>query len=241
MDDALRQLITLGRSYFERRQYGQAEKYLSQVVERNQSFADVYNMLGVIYHDQGQFARAQRSFEAALRLNPVYTEAALNLAIIYNDMGKYREAREVYQSALSRQRASPSSVDNFVLGKIANMYADIGDVWASSGRLTEAAAEYRRALEFCPSFVDIRLKLAGSARDSGDYDSAIRECEEIIRQNPRYIEARVHYGIALHSAGRSDDAVKVWEGVLADSPGHKSAEIYLHLVRGKDTDNEQAS
>ena len=190
---------------------------------------------------QRRSEKAPGLYEAALRINPAYTDAALNLAVIYNDMGKYREAREVYQSALSRQRASPSNVDHFVLGKIANMYADIGDVWASSGRPTEAAAEYRRALELCPSFVDIRLRLAGTARDLGDYDTAIRECEEIIRLNPRYIEARVHYGIALHSAGRSDDAVKVWEEVLADSPGHKSAEIYLHLVRGKDPDNQQVS
>jgi hypothetical protein len=30
------------------------------VVEHNQSFADVYNMLGVIYHDGGQFAGRRR-------------------------------------------------------------------------------------------------------------------------------------------------------------------------------------
>ena len=117
MDEALRQLVTLGRGYFDKKQYAQAEKYLTQVVEQNQSFADVYNMLGVIYHDQGQFARAQRAFEAALRLNPSYTDAALNLAVIYNDMGKYREAKEVYQGALSRQRGSPSQMDPDVLGK----------------------------------------------------------------------------------------------------------------------------
>src|SRR4029079_15063816 len=111
MDDALKQLLTLGRGYFEKKQYSQAEKYLSQVVEQNQSFADVYNMLGVIYHDQGQFARAQRAFEAALRLNPAYTDAALNLAIIYNDMGRYREAKEVYAAALNRQRSNPQRMD----------------------------------------------------------------------------------------------------------------------------------
>ena len=44
-----------------------AEQYLTQVVEQNQSFADVYNMLGVIYHDQGQYQKALRAFEAALR------------------------------------------------------------------------------------------------------------------------------------------------------------------------------
>ena len=106
MDEALKQLLTLGRGYFEKKQYAQAEKFLAEVVEKNQSFADVYNMLGIVYHDQGQFARAQRAFEAALRLNPGYTEAALNLAVIYNDMGKYREAKEVYQAALARQELS---------------------------------------------------------------------------------------------------------------------------------------
>src|SRR3982751_78169 len=118
MDEALRQLFTLGRGFFDKKQYDQAEKYLAQVVEQNQSFADVYNMLGVIYHDQGQFARAQRAFEDALRINPAYTDAALNLAVIYNDMGKYREAKEVYQSALSRQRQAPGRIDPFVQGKI---------------------------------------------------------------------------------------------------------------------------
>src|SRR5688500_12988340 len=167
MDEALKQLLTLGRGYFEKKQYAQAEKYLSQVVEQNQAFADVYNMLGIVYHDQGQFARAQRAFEAALRLNPAYTEAALNLAVIYNDMGKYREAKEVYQSALSRQKGAPGNVDPFVKGKIANMYADIGDVFASSGMLIEAIDEYRRALALCPQFVDIRLKLGDAMRDNG--------------------------------------------------------------------------
>src|SRR5881398_3356050 len=125
MDEALKQLLTLGRGYFEKKQYSQSEKYLTQVVEQNQSFADVYNMLGVIYHDQTHFARAQRAFEAALRINPSYTEAALNLAVIYNDMGKYKEAKEVYQGALTRQRQAPGQIDPFVQGKIANMYADI--------------------------------------------------------------------------------------------------------------------
>ncbi len=231
MDDALKQLLTLGRGYFEKKQYKDAEAYLTQVVEQNQSFADVYNMLGVVYHDQGQFARAQRAFEAALRLNPSYTDAALNLAIIYNDLGRYREAKEVYASALSRQRASPHRLDPYVQGKIANMYADIGNVFSSSGMLEEAIVEYRRALELGPTFVDIRLKLADALRDLGDHAGALAEFEAILKDSPNYLPARVHYGITLYSAGRRTDAVTVWEDVLGRSPGNKSAEMYLNLVR----------
>ncbi len=231
MDEALKQALTLGRSYFDKKQYVEAEKHLAQFVEQNQSFADVYNMLGVIYHDQGHFARAQRAFEAALRINPAYTDAALNLAVIYNDMGKYREAKEVYQAAVTRQKTSPSKLDPYVKGKIANMYADIGDVYGSCGLAKEAIVEYRRALELGPTFVDIRLKLADSLRDIGELTQALGEFDELLKVNPNYLPGRVHYGITLYSAGRRHEAVKVWEDVLARSPGNKSAEMYLNLVR----------
>src|SRR6266545_5619640 len=114
MDESLKQALTLGRSYYQKKEYARAEQYLSQVVEQNQSFADVYNMLGVIYHDQGQYQQALRAFEAALRINPGYTDAALNLAVTYNDTGKYQAARDIYQQALSHSGAAPGQVDRFV-------------------------------------------------------------------------------------------------------------------------------
>ena len=158
LDDGLKQALTLGRAYYLRKEYARAERYLTQVVEQNQSFADVYNMLGVIYHDHGQYQKAQRSFEAALRINPGYTDAALNLAVIYNDTGRYDAARETYQQALTRSGVARGEIDPFVKGKLANMYADLGDVWLSSGLYAEAAREYQRALDLCPSFIDIRAR-----------------------------------------------------------------------------------
>jgi tetratricopeptide (TPR) repeat protein len=196
----------------------------------NQSFADVYNMLGVIFHHQGHFGRAQRALEAALRLNPAYTEAALNLAVMYNDIGRYAEAREVYQAALSRQRAAPNGLDPFVRGKIANMHAEIGDVYASSGLLEEAIDEYRRALGLGPSFVDLRLKLADALRDAGRLDEALAELAAILELKPQFTRARVHLGVALYSAGRREEAIRAWEEALARSPGNRSAEMYLQLM-----------
>src|SRR3974390_3539069 len=113
MTDTLKQAFELGRGYYLKREYGLAEQYLTEVVERNQSFADVYNMLGVIYHDQGQYQKALRSFEAALRINPGYTDAALNLAVLYNDTGKYQAARDTYRQALDHSGAAPGQLDRF--------------------------------------------------------------------------------------------------------------------------------
>ena len=236
MDEAIRERLLLGKSFFARRQYGEAERYLTQVVEENGSFADVYNMLGVIWHDGGQFGRAQRAFEAALKLNPGYTEAALNLAVLLNDIGRYQQAREVYQAALARQKAQSPDLDPLVSGKIANLYADLGDAWAAAGRPERSRAEYQRAVELCPTFLDIRLKLATVLRELGRLPEALAELEAILRHNPSYVPARIQFGLALQQAGQLDEAAQAWEEALKVSPGNRSAEMYLRLLRESRTD-----
>ena len=230
MDDTLKQSFELGRGYYLKKEYGLAEQYLTEVVEQNQSFADVYNMLGVIYHDQGQYQKALRAFEAALRINPGYTDAALNLAVTYNDTGKYKEAQDIYRHALSRSGVARGKLDRYVQGKLANMYADIGDVFLSSGLYAEAIAEYRRALALGPAFADIRCKLAGALRDAGERDAAVAEYEEVIRQSPQYVPARLNLGLSLLASGRKEEAVKHWRTVLEISPGNRSAELYLQAA-----------
>jgi tetratricopeptide (TPR) repeat protein len=230
MTDTLRQAFELGRGYYLKKEYGLAEQYLTEVVEQNQSFADVYNMLGVIYHDQGQYQKALRAFEAALRINPGYTDVALNLAVTYNDTGRYKEAQEIYRHALSRSGVARGKLDRYVQGKLANMYADIGDVYLSSGLYGEAITEYRRALTLGPTFADIRCKLAGALRDEGEREAAIAEYEEVIRQNPQYVPARLNLGLSLLASGRKDEAAKHWKVVLEISPGNRSAELYLQAA-----------
>ncbi len=230
MEDILKEKLQLGQFHYARREFARAEQFLTQVVEEHPTFADVYNMLGVCYHDQGQYQRAQRAFEAALRLNPAYTDAALNLAITYNDTGRYKEAQEAYQQALSTAGAAHGQLDNFVRGKLANMYADIGEVFLSSGLYAEAIAELRRALALGPNFVDIRARLASALRDSGRRDEAIVEYEEVVRQNPSYVPGRLNLGLSLFAADRKQEAADQWTEVLRISPGNHSAEIYLKFA-----------
>ena len=170
MEEHLRQLMHLAREHYQNHEYDKAEPLLLQIVRDHRGFADMFNMLGVILHGHGRFSQAQEMFEEALRINPSYTEAALNLAVTYNDTGKYKEAQETYRHALSRSGARAGKVDRFVQGKLANMYAEIGDVWLSSGLYQEAIQEYRRALELGPAFADIRCKLAGALRDDHPED-----------------------------------------------------------------------
>jgi tetratricopeptide (TPR) repeat protein len=231
MDEKLREALANGRELYRQKEYVRAEPYLAQVAQASVPYADVYNMLGVIYHDMGQFSRAQQCFEQALKINPAYTEASLNLAVTYNDMGRYAEAKDLYLGALTSSTRPGGKLDSFVMGKLANMYADIAEVFASSGAFEEAVAEYRRALALRPTFIDIRLRLAEALRDAGRAADALRELKTILAQSPDYLPARIHHGLTLFSTGDSQAAIAELEQVVKDHPDSHRAKLYLDMIR----------
>jgi tetratricopeptide (TPR) repeat protein len=231
MDDSLREALATGRELYRQRDYVRAEPHLAQVMAAKLPYADVYNMLGVIYHDVGQFSKAQACFEEALRINPAYTEASLNLAVTYNDMGRYAEARDLYLGALTTSTRPGAKLDSFVMGKLANMYADIAEVFASAGAWEEAIGEYRRALAMRPTFVDLRLRLAQTLRDAGRVDESLRELRAIVAQNAEYLPARLSLGLSLFSKGDHAAALQEIEAVLEKNPGHHRATVYRDMIR----------
>jgi tetratricopeptide (TPR) repeat protein len=230
MDERVRQLLAQGREHYAAGEYDRAEPYLGQVAQEG-SFADVHNMLGVIWHAQGRFAEAEESFERALAINPGYTEAALNLSVTYNDRGKYHKAREIYGDVMQRSSDQPRHLDPFVRGKLANMHADLGEAYAGVGLYNEAVRELNKALEMCPTFVDLRTRLGNVYRDMGDAEAAVAEYEIVKREKPDFLPARLALGLALYTLGRRAEASAEWEAVVAVHPDDRRARAYLRMVR----------
>jgi len=240
LDDHVRELVALGKEHFHRRDYSLAAGHLEQAVTRGAAFPDVHHMLGLIYHHLGEFEAAQRSFQKALELNPAYVEAGLNLAIVCNDLGQYERAQQVYGDALDRARArgkrdpnGDEPMDDYTKGKVANLHAAVADGYLSIRRPNDAAAEYRRALSLCPTFVDLRLRLAHALREANDVEGAVAEFRLAVQHAPAYLPARVALGVALYAQGKLDDALAQWEEVLRVDSHHRTAGMYLKLARSQ--------
>jgi tetratricopeptide (TPR) repeat protein len=238
LDDHVRELVALGRDHFQRGDYALAAGYFEQLLARGVELPDVLFMLGCVYHHQSEFEAAQRSFTRALELNPGYVEAALNLAIVCNDLGQYERAQEVYGKALQRARegqregdGQQAPLDVYTKGKIANLHAGVADAYASLQHHGQAVIEYGRALELCPTFVDLRVKMAHALRDAGQIDLAIAEYRRAVSGAPAYLPARVGLGTALYAGGKLDEAIAQWEEVVKADPQHRAAAMYLKLAR----------
>jgi tetratricopeptide (TPR) repeat protein len=231
MDDHLKQLLLLGREHYQKREFDKAEYLLKQVVQKTDRFADVFDMLGVIAHAQGDFAEAELNFEKAVGLNPNYTEAQLNLMVTYNDLGKYDSAREIYARIRGRAAGGDGPADPFVMGKIANMHAETSQAYQDAGMPAEAVLELERAVALCPSFVDLRTRLATLCRDMGQKERAREQLELVKQYNPNYVQARVLLGVVLLSAGEHGAAIAEFEAVIERDPEHKSAQMYLKIAQ----------
>ena len=116
----------LGLKAYEDKKMDSALCYLESVIKEKQTFADVYNILGLLYYGKSRFEDAITAFKQALRLNPNYTDAGLNLTIVYNELGRYGESNTVYEAAQKTTKGSAYLLDPDIKGKIAHMPAAIG-------------------------------------------------------------------------------------------------------------------
>ena len=236
MDPQTKHHLVVGREYYLAGEYDKAKEHLEVVLQSHDDYADVHNMMGVILYEGGQPNEACAAFERALALNPRYTEAALNLSVCYNELGRYDDAKRVYTNAHGTPDGGGlDKLDSYARGKIANMHRDIGDAYVAVGLLEHGIKEFKKALQLCPTFVDIRTKLATTLRDAGKIEDAIDELIAIRESAPDYLQARIQLGVTLWRAQRIPEARAEWQYVLARDPKNRSCRVYLGMT------NENAS
>ena len=139
----------------------------------------------------------------------------------YGDPADFHETQARLRVELSREDCQSLDTDPFP--KEGNAYFEAGEV-------REAIEAYRKALDRCPDFHDIRYSLGIALRDAGLPDRALSEFRRVLRGNPSYLEAQVQLGLTLYTLGRSTEALVQWRAVLEREPEQGQARMYLRLV-----------
>lgn len=227
-----KEYVEKGTELFRSSRYEEAEGYLLEAIKIGKPFADVYYMLGIIAWHRNDYEKARRYLEEAVKMNPGYVEAATNLALLYNEQGEYEKANQVHRKMREITEAKKTSnIEPYLKSKVANMYAEIGDVFKNAGHLNYAEREYRRALEFAPEYLDIKFRLAMVLKERGEREEAIRILKEIVEANPNFNNARINLGLLLFLSGNLNEARYHFEEVLKREPDNKSAQMYIRLIK----------
>ena len=225
-----REAYRLGRECFERGDDEGALTWFQAVLDAHPRFADVHYMVGVLHERGGDLEAASLSLERALHINPGYAEAMVALVSIYELRGEFESSRALAERM--NARGEPGVLDATTRGKLANLQASLGDAYREVGDLREAIVAYRKALDRCPAFHDIRHRLGVALREAGQPSRAVAEFQRVLRGNPRYLDSAVQLGLTWYAMGRVPQALAAWEEVAERDPAREDARMYLRMVRG---------
>ncbi len=102
--------INLGTLYYNRQDYGLAEKHYRAAIETDPRYALAYFDLGNVLDETGRVQEAIQTYKTALQLAPTYADAHYNLALAYEKLKQPRKALQHWRSYVKLDTASPWAI-----------------------------------------------------------------------------------------------------------------------------------
>ena len=102
--------INLGTLYYNRQDFGLAEKHYRRAIESDPRYALAYFDLGNVLDETGRVQEAIQTYKTALQLAPTYADAHYNLALAYEKLREPRKALKHWQAYVKLDTTGPWSV-----------------------------------------------------------------------------------------------------------------------------------
>jgi tetratricopeptide (TPR) repeat protein len=178
-------------------------------------FADAMRL-----HQAGSLEPAERLYRRVLGIDPGHSDALYLLGAIAYQKRRLDLAVDLIEQAIAiieKGRSSPGP------DKSASYFSTFADALRDQGKLDEAIASYRRALDFKPNFTMALNNLGDALNRRGSHDEAALCYRKAIDLNPNLPDAHYNLGAILQDQGRVDDAVECYRRALELRPAHAEA------------------
>ena len=222
-----------------------------KAIELDPKYARAHNNLGNALQDQGKLDEAIACYRKAIELDPKDALAHNNLGNALQDQGKLDEAIACYRKAIEldpkyarrpqqpRQRPAwireswtrPSPATARPSNSTRNAprpTTTSATPCKAQGKLDEAIACYRKAIELDPKYAAAHNNLGIALKDQGKLDEAIACYRKAIELDPKYAEAYNNLGVALVGSGEAGRGHRPLRNAIELDP--KNAGIQTNLA-----------
>jgi tetratricopeptide (TPR) repeat protein len=102
--------INLGTLYYNRQEFGLAERHYREAIAADSRYALAYFDLGNVLDETGRVHEAVQTYKTALQLAPTYADAHYNVALAYEKLREPRKALKHWQAYVKLDTSGPWSV-----------------------------------------------------------------------------------------------------------------------------------
>ena len=227
-------LVWLGHVYIELGQPEAAEPVLARARALAPDTAAVWYQLGRASLAKRDYSTAVQLLEEAVRLNPAAAVIHQPLAMAYRGLGDLEKAQ--LNLDLTKGRAGPGAAVTMADPLMADVntalrspevYGELAQQAGAKGDWSEAAKQFRKAIELSPDNAIMRLNLALALNRTGDARAALAELDAAIRVDPSLASAYFVMGTLLERSGRDQEAIDRYTAAVMRDPGFRVAHLRL--------------
>ncbi len=139
-------------------------------------------------------------------------------------------------------RDEDSEVRLFAEGALVQLWSRSGDQQVdtllktgikqmSEGLMAQAVDTFSRIVELKPDFAEGWNKRATAYYLIGNYESSLKDCDEVMRRNPIHFGALSGYGLIYVRLGKLEQALEYFERALGVNPNLESAQQSVAAIR----------
>jgi protein O-GlcNAc transferase len=161
----------LGQCYLEAGNLSAAVQYSLHGLQIKPDFDLGWILLGGVYQKIGRQREAEGCLMRAIAINPQNGFAWNNLATTYLEAHELNEAEQVIRVAL---QLTPDH---------AALWNNLGIILAGAQRIEEAKTCFAKVQELDPTFLEVRINLAGTEASYGNLDAAIDHLRGLLDQS----------------------------------------------------------
>jgi tetratricopeptide (TPR) repeat protein len=223
--------VERARERFAIQDYAGAAALLEDAIDAGCHYADAYNLLGLSLALLDRPHEALAALDRALVQNPRYLDAHLNRGVLLTGLGRSEAAAAAFAHADELGQPDHTGLPITAANRIANAHAHLGDEYRAAGAAPQAIAQYRRALELRPAYVDIRLVLAHTLLEAERYADAADALDQILVVQPHQLDALLLRGLAAYLQGAVGTAEQMWDRAAELHPDDGRVEGYRSMVK----------
>lgn len=218
-------LSALGSEYSIRNLTTEAEASFRRALEVDDSPmpVDVYYNLGLLTLRGGRFDEALSHFRAAHDLRPYHAGTVEKIGATLAAQGKFPAAVEQLDKALNMLPDAAVA---------AAAHNNLGAIRSHQGRLQQAAAHYRLAIELQPNSSEAYGNLGSTLVRLNQFEEALVSYEAALRLKPSNADLHNNLGFALLKLQRYNAAAAEFRVALGIEPNHELAQRNLQTAIG---------
>ncbi len=246
-----RQLYQQGILYYDKADYKQAIKLLSQAIKINPEYSSAYNSRADAYYRLGNYEKSQQDSSAAIRNNPndanAYYDRAFSLYLIgefngaiidYNQAIKLNSeyANAYYGRGLARHeikenRKAITDLDRAIAinPKFASAYFQRGIIHREIKEKLEAIKDFNKAIKINPQYTQAYYERGKTRYALNEKLVAKKDFTKVIELDSKYVDAYIARANVYNDLGYPKQAYEDYEKAIEMNP--EDPKTYIH--RGK--------